>query len=165
MFAGAITVDGTWYQFLFDGPGTFAHSCGGGCNPTSNPIADATQDAPWTFNGAATLSVLDLFTSGDQFEVFDNGNDLGPTSSPGPNGLCAQDIGCALADSNYSFGAYSLGSGAHSITIQELKGQGGAAVLSASVPTESSGAPEPATFVALGSGLLALAGSRRLRKI
>jgi hypothetical protein len=109
------------------------------------------------------LDVLDLFIAGDQFDVFDNGVDLGDTSVPTNTGYaaCSNDIGCALADANYSLGVYDLGAGDHSITIevvQNAAGQdGGAAALSVT----AAAAPEPGTLALLGAGLGALYLRRR----
>ena len=88
---------------------------------TINPGADTTTAPPWTFSGPASLLVLDLFLSGDQFQVFDNSVSLGLTSAPGVTIQCGQvligDIGCALADLDFSRGVYVFGPGNHSITI------------------------------------------------
>jgi hypothetical protein len=160
MFADVLFTDGTWEEFLFGGVGSFATGCGGGCEPTTDPVADASLNAPWTFTGPAMLQVLDLFTSGDQFAIFDNNVLLSNTSTPGGNGACVNDIGCALADTaDYSYLDYALGAGDHSITIQTVAAVsgGGAAVLSATAT------PEPGTLALLAGGL-GLLGFRRWRK-
>ena len=164
MFASAIKTDGTWYEFGFDGVGSFATACPS-CGSTTDPVADQSADAPYTFSGPADLEVLDLFQSGDQFEVFDNNVDLGPTSVPGTAGACGNDIGCALADTNYTFGSYNLGAGSHSITIETIASPfgSGAAVFSATAGTTSA-TPEPGTIALLGAGLGLFGLSRRFRR-
>ena len=154
MFADALFTDGTWEEFLFGSTGSFATGCGGSCALTTDPVADASLNAPWTFNGPAILQVLDLFVAGDQFAVFDNSVLLSNTSVPTNTGVsgCSNDIGCALADTaDYSYLDIALGGGSHSITIQVIQNAsgdtGGAAVLSATAT------PEPGTLALLAGGL------------
>jgi hypothetical protein len=163
MFADALFTDGTWEEFLFGGVGSFGGICSS-CVATTDPVADQTLNAPWTFSGPATLQVLDLFVAGDQFAVFDNNVLLSDTSVPTNTGVnsCNGDIGCALADTaDYSYLNVSLGGGNHSITIQVLQNAagntGGAAVLSAS------SVPEPGTLALLAGGLGVLGFWRRRR--
>jgi PEP-CTERM motif len=157
-FADVLPVDGSWAEFGFDLAGTFAYNCPG-CTPTTNPVANQSLTPPWTFSGPATLTVLDLFQIGDEFEVFDNDFFLGLTQGVANTGVdaCGNDIGCALADAGptgYSEGVFDiLGAGAHSITIEvyqnALGSGGGAAVLSASAPA----VPEPASVALFGTVL------------
>jgi hypothetical protein len=162
IFAGTITTDGTWYEFLFEGAGSQAYA-GGTATPGTNPDSVALDNAPWTFSGPAVLNVLDLFSSGDRFEAFDGAVSLGLTSEASEGGSCYSDITCALGDSRYSFGTFALGSGDHSITIlvNSTPFNGGAAVLQA-VATEAQ-APEPGTMLLVGAGLSVLGLARRKR--
>jgi hypothetical protein len=161
----AIAADGTWHEFLFNLAGTFAVSCASTCTPTTNPVAEQTSAPPWTFTGPAIVTLTDLFERGDRFELFDNGLAVGLTSVPVNDGTttCAAlgtDIRNCLADPTYSHGVFSLGGGAHSLTIQVTQNAvnttGGAAVFQVAIP-------EPVTFVLLGAGFLALGLLRRQR--
>jgi hypothetical protein len=94
-----------------------------------NPLG--TTSLPWTFTltGAGTLTVTDVQTSGDRFELFDNGVPMGPAASPftapGQNpGQAAVGaftsvpvpfVETGVSDINYALGDtnYSSGTGAH----------------------------------------------------
>jgi PEP-CTERM motif len=152
-FASAIAVDGSWHQFSFGPVGSFASACGGGCVSATNPTAEQLTGPPWTFTGPAVFTVLDLFMSVDRFQVFDNGVSLGLSSLETPGGTCDTNIGCALADTHYSRGVFTLGAGSHAITIQMVDSPvgSGSAVLQAAPVTAA--VPEPSTLVLLGVGL------------
>jgi hypothetical protein len=156
--AGPVFQD-TWYAFGFNGPGSFATD-GTSTTPTTNPVAAIADAPPWTFTavGPVVFTVLDLFLSVDQFDVFNNNVLIGSTSAPVAGGTAGDDIGLAFADPNYSRGNFVLGAGSHSITIQQTAGQDGAAVFRFTQVTE---VPEPMTLALLGIGLLGLAAARR----
>lgn len=164
-FADVIPVDGTWEEFLFGAVGTYATACPG-CTPTINPVANRTPALPYTFSGPATIDVLDLFVAGDQFAVFDNSVLLGDTSSVSAAsgiGSCANDISCALTDSAYSQGIFTVGGGSHSITIETIQNAsgfstGGAAVLEATAPV-----PEPSSVLLFVTATLGVGGALKRR--
>jgi hypothetical protein len=167
-FASPILADGAYHEFLF-GPGPAAvGACGLGCTPTINPVADTTASPPWTFSGAANILVLDLFAVGDTFEAFDNGLSLGTTTNVANTGadFCGNNIGCALSNSAYSRGTFSVGAGTHSLTINHIRdvpvAPGGAAVFSVTATTAST--PEPATSALFGASLIGLSFLRRRRR-
>jgi hypothetical protein len=164
--ADPILADGSWHEFLFGVAVSPASACGGGCTPTTNPVADQSSDSPWTFSGPGTLTVLDLFQKGDRFEAFDFGISLGTTSVVANTGVssCGGDISCALADAGYSRGVINLGAGAHSLTLNVIQnavntGGGAAAFQLASVP-------EPGLLLLFGAGLAAarMRGRRRAHR-
>lgn len=162
-FATPITADGTWYEFQFDAGGA-ATGCAVGCVATANPVASLAPAPPWTFSGAATVTVLDLFLSGDTFELFDNLISLGVSSTPTGGGSCGNDITCSLGDASYSRLIADLGAGAHSLTIVNIASAttgGGAAVFRVSQPVT---VPEPATTLLLGGGLTVLAARAHRRR-
>jgi hypothetical protein len=158
-FATAIAVDGSWHEFGFGGVGSFATACTA-CVPTTNPVADQGTTAPWTFNGPAVLTVLDLFLSVDRFQVFDNNVSIGLTSAETAGSDCGGDIGVCMGNAAFSRGFFALGAGSHSITIQMVdSGQGGgAAVLRAAAVPEASTLP----LLGLGLGLLGFVARKRL---
>ena len=90
--AGAITVDGSYHEFLFNNVGTFAMGCAGGCVGTINPAAEETSTPPWTFSGPARVFVLDLFQIGDEFTLFDNNAVVGNTSTVANTGAVADEL-------------------------------------------------------------------------
>ena len=155
--AGPITVDGPWYEFGVGGVGSAGGDCSA-CSPTV-PASVTAGNAPWTFSGPAFLTVLDLFLSGDRFEVFDNLVSLGLTSAPVQGDDCSGNIGCALADPDFSRLVIGLGAGAHSITISTVASPfgGGAAVFQVRTP-------EPTSMLLLGSGLAGVAARIRRRR-
>jgi len=155
--AGPIAIDGGWYEFGFGGVGTFGGT-GVGFVPTIPP-SNIADDAPWTFSGEGTFTVLDLFLSVDQFELFDFGVSLGLTSAPVDGGACGGNIACAEGDARYSSLSVDLGAGDHSITIQHVAGAPGAAVFRVDTPV-----PEPASALLLGAGLAGLVVRARRRR-
>ena len=163
VLASPIATDGTWYTFGF-GLATSAAYSGVGATTSVNPTSQVAPDPAWTFTGPATFQVLDEYFAGDRFEVFDSGTSLGTTSAPGQSGSCLNDIACALADSNFSRGSFTLGIGSHSITINVIQNatdtSRGAAVFSATA-TPPASTPEPGTLLILGGGLCAAALLRR----
>jgi hypothetical protein len=72
----------------------------------------------FSFDGPATLTVVDGGFAGDAFQIFDNGVLLGQTSVASnsyPDSIVL-DFDAALADPRYSRGVFQLGAGSHSIT-------------------------------------------------
>ncbi len=123
--AGPI-VGGTFYQFGFTDPGVAASGCqpddpaGIFCLASSGAPTLFADSPAWTFNAPASgavFSVLDAFTNGEQFEVFDFGASLGLTSLPAGASDCGDDPVPCLADPAMSKGDFNLAAGAHSLTI------------------------------------------------
>jgi hypothetical protein len=167
-YADLIAVDGTWHEFQFELAGSFTFSCGGGgCDPTVTPVAEETSSPPWTFSGPATVTSTDLFQRGDQFALFDNAALVGDTSVPVNDGATTcpgggnNILGC-LSDPTYSHGLFTLGAGAHSLTIEDVQNAsgttGGAAVF------QVSAVPEVSSVSLLGSVLVALSALRLRRR-
>lgn len=119
---GPVLVDGPWYEFALKGVGVPVTGCspadpaGPGCTAGAGSVfADA---PPWTFSGPATLKVTDAFLNGDSFEVFDFGVSIGTTPGVAASGSCGSDPAPCFADPASSSRAFSLGGGAHSITMK-----------------------------------------------
>jgi PEP-CTERM motif len=156
-FADTITADGTYWEFIGFTVGTPVSPCNGGCLPSINPAGiEYTAMTPWTFVGPGNLLVLDLFLSGDQYEVFDNNVSLGLTSAvPGTEVQCGlpalADITCSLNSALFSRGNYQMGAGSHSITVNYIRttsvNHSGAAIQLTAVP-------EPSSFMFIAMGLL-----------
>jgi hypothetical protein len=164
LFGTAVTADGSYHEFAFGVAGTFAYGCGGGCAPTSNPLAEASGSVPYTFSGPGSLFALDLFDEGDTFSIFDNSILVGATSTVVNSGAdpCDGNTACASGNPGYSQGTFSLGAGSHSITIEVTQNAiftlEGAAVFSLSAAT-----PEPAALLLMGMGLCGLGVLARRR--
>lgn len=122
--AVAVSPNGPWYEFMFNGVGVDAIACTGICTPSLGLNSVYAPDAPWTFDcpaGGCWLTVTDAFLNGDVFEVFDGGNPIGITSDVLDEGTCVPDEtdpeDCLL-DPLSSSEMFALGAGAHSITIK-----------------------------------------------
>lgn len=149
----------TWYTFSTNAGGTT-----GGCSPadpSSSCIIPAgavdVGTSPWTFDGAGTFEVLDMFTLVDQFQLFDFGALFGTTSAAG-GGDCVDSIANCLADANASYGSFSLGVGSHSISIQNISGNtSGAHVFRLTAAS----VPEPTSLALIAIGLAGVVSLRR----
>lgn len=164
--AGPILFD-LFYEFGFFEIGTDAVGCdpadplGAFCFPSSGTPTQFLDAPPWTFVAptlGATLTVVDAFTSGDQFEVFDFGVSLGLTSAPLINSDCGDDPIPCLADASMSRGIFALEAGAHSITLRPVLALEGGGSGYLQVVQQVA---EPTSVALLLSGILALYGSRR----
>jgi hypothetical protein len=165
--AGPITA-GAFYEFGFTDAGVAATGCdpadpaGPFCFASSGTPTLEADAPPWTFiapAGGSTLTVVDVFEAGDQFEVLDFGAVIGMTSLPGI-GDCGDDPVVCLADSAMSSGTFALAAGAHSLTIVPLLSPTGGGVGYFAV--DAVAVPEPATWALLAIGVGGMA-RRRLR--
>jgi hypothetical protein len=136
---GAIVTGGPWNEFSFTTAGSSAKGCapadpaGLGCSPSSAGNSHFVGAPPWTFvapSDGAALIVTDAFEKGDIFEVFDNGNPIGSTSSvPKSNTSCGSNPEPCSTIPTVSHHIFNLAPGSHSITIKATMSpfQGGAA--------------------------------------
>jgi YVTN family beta-propeller protein len=169
--ADAIATD-TWSQFSFTDSGTLATGCApndpGGqfCIPSSGTPSVFLGAPAWTFvapSGGALFQVVDAFTSGERFEVFDNLISLGFTSAPGTGLDCGDDPVVCLGIAGISSGGFALGAGAHSITIVPSDSPDGLG--SAFAIANTAAVPEPATFALVGIALCGAALVRRRKQV
>ncbi|OAI20946.1 hypothetical protein A1359_20010 [Methylomonas lenta] len=110
--AATLNADGAWNVFDVD---EFSASSGG---LEWIDIDGGALSFDFTLTESAYLKVVDGGFSGDQFQVFDNGQLLGETSTASNNyptslGL---DFDQAFSNADYSQGVYLLGVGSHTIT-------------------------------------------------
>ncbi|UCE77152.1 MAG: hypothetical protein JSU62_02775 [Gammaproteobacteria bacterium] len=82
-----------------------------GSVPANNPPWEVTVE----YGGSGTITVVDAFMSGDQFEIFDNYMSLGLTSAPG-SAYCGTPDQC-IGMAEMSAGVFELTPGYHAITI------------------------------------------------
>lgn len=145
--APAVTVDlvvGEWSQFQFDQAGSNWRLLG-----LPDPV-----NFEITTDTTTELHVVDVFDSGDRFQVFDNGQLLGPTTVP-ERGANTDSFDVAFGDPNarWSRGMFVLSPGSHVITGVALdspfdRGTGGLRVMP--IPfTDSSRVPEPSMWTLL----------------
>ncbi|HEX4179244.1 MAG TPA: PEPxxWA-CTERM sorting domain-containing protein [Caulobacteraceae bacterium] len=183
--ASAISA-GQWYAFMFgtqvpsaiSGPafntGTDGPLPGGGTEDSIN----APTGSSWSITLARSsyVTFTDLETSGDQFQVFVNGvgatpttNTLSPAGQAGLTGgltstpnasaaLIGEDIGGALANSDFSSGTFLLPQGTDIISANYLGviGNGDGAFF-----VGGSAVPEPATWAIMLIGFGGIGASMR----
>lgn len=152
-----------WYTFGFGGVDSDLVG-GAGFVTGVNPLSIAAPDGPWTFTlaGPGTLTLLDGFNYGDQFEVSDFGGVIGSTSAPGAGGSCGSDITLCLNTPESSKGVFALGAGGHSITGTALLSPfgGGAGFF----VVQESAVPEPGVWLMLLVGFGFVGASLRRRR-
>lgn len=167
--AGPIAAD-TWYQFSFTDVGLNAAGCdpadpGGAFCFSSSGTPTQFADVPaWTFtapSSGSTLTVVDAFSNGDRFEVFDNGLSLGLTSAPGQASDCGDDPVPCLADAAMSNGSFNLGAGAHSITIVAALSPDGLGSAYFFVDAATVNVLEPGSLALFGAGAVVFGLARR----
>lgn len=116
----AVPIGGLWQEFMFRRAGEPAEACTTSCFPSPGGNSEYAPSPPWSFSapcGGVQLTVVDAFSSGDIFEVFDFGVSLGTTSSVATGHYGGADPAICVLDPLMSSGVFNLGPGSHSITI------------------------------------------------
>lgn len=162
--AASTVLPNTWYSFSFGAVGSsFANGVDGGSG--TNPDSLNAPDPNWDFTllTAGSITFVDAFLSGDQFNITDFGSSIGSTSAPTVGDTCHDDITACLANPNISKGTFALGAGSHSINGTLITGVpgyiGGSGFFRIDVAV-----PEPATWVMMLLGFGAIGLSMRIRR-
>jgi MYXO-CTERM domain-containing protein len=162
-----------WYEFSFGLAPNSAYASTDSL-PSSAGNSQYALAPPWTFTSttATMLTVVDAFTEGDVFTVYDKGSAIGTTSLVPNTGTDSgtDNPAVALTIPDLSKGFFDLEAGDHSITIAVVQNAldtvGGAAFFRVDPSGSFDPAPLPPSVFLLGTGLLGLAGLgwRRRRK-
>ena len=147
-----------WYTLGFGGNVGSSFGSGAGFTLGTDPASIAAPAPTWTFTlpKGGTLTVVDGFLSGDQFNVTDFGSSLGDTSVPTPGASCGNNITACLQNPAMSKAVFALGAGTYAIDgtlIASSPVLGGAAFFEVTART----IPEPGTLGLLGTGVIGLA--------
>lgn len=150
----ATLVTGTgWKTFYFGGAGSSIY------DPASG---DTAYD--FTLASAAELHVVDAFSIGDAFKIFNFGNAIGSTGAFNVNGAITGDAATAFAGTTYSKLSLMLGPGSYSISgIATASPFGAGAAYIELAPAAQNPVPEPATWALMIGGYLLIGGFMRYR--
>jgi hypothetical protein len=148
-----LPVDGGWQAFNWD-----------------KGVGSSDKEGAFTFTafGQVTLKVTDAYVPGDQFAVFDFGHSIGTTTLPNAGGPWTPNPDVAYGSIYFSWGAFLLGAGPHSITLQTINiapgYSAGTGYLRADSNAVVASLPEPATAVLAAVGGAVILGYRRWRR-
>lgn len=150
--AATLVVGAGWKSFYFGGSGS--------------AISDLSGDTNYNFTlaSAAELHVVDAYSIGDTFKIFNFGNTIGSTGAFDINAPVTGNAAVAFAGTGYSKLSVVLAPGKYSLSgIATSSPFGGGGAYIELAPTNQNAVPEPATWMMMICGYLVVGAIIRHR--
>lgn len=150
--AATLVVGGGWQPFYFGGTGS----------AITSPSGDTSFN--FVIASAAELRVVDAFSIGDTFKLFNSGNVIGSTGAFNLGGATTTDPAIAFAGNTYSKFSIALNPGSYSISgIATASPYGGGAGYIELASVAPNPVPEPSTWAMMIAGYLLVGVVMRYR--
>ena len=142
-------------------PGTVYTSTGGITLLSSSPsLLNLTDTWAFNFGSVMTVTVTDMFTDGDRFQLFVDGSLVPNLTTSVPlqdSTTCGNDPLACFGNVKMSSGSIALAGGAHTITMKNLQvnmqSPAGLGAFRVDAGGVAGGVPEPTTLGLIGMGL------------